>query len=51
MVLTSLIVFTLLYGVLMAADIYLLAKFAKAGPADRGDDPAIDVKSEEAFWG
>jgi len=51
MVLTSLIVFTLLYGVLMAADIYLLAKFAKAGPADRGDDPAVEVKSEEAFWG
>ena len=51
MVLTSLIVFTLLYGVLMAADVYLLAKFAKAGPADRGDDPAVDVKPEAAFWG
>ncbi|HZD58784.1 MAG TPA: cytochrome ubiquinol oxidase subunit I [Anaerolineales bacterium] len=31
-VLVSLIGFTLVYGVLMAADIYLLAKFAKAGP-------------------
>jgi len=50
-VLTSLIVFTLLYGVLMAADVYLLAKFAKAGPADRGDDPAVDVSAEAAFWG
>jgi cytochrome bd ubiquinol oxidase subunit I len=33
MVLTSLIVFTLVYGGLMVADIYLLVKFAKAGPA------------------
>lgn len=32
MVLASLIIFTLLYGVLMVADIYLLAKYAKAGP-------------------
>lgn len=32
MVAASVIVFTLLYGVLMAADVYLLAKFAKAGP-------------------
>ena len=32
-VLFSLVVFTLLYGALMAADVYLLAKFAKAGPA------------------
>lgn len=31
MVLTSLLGFTLIYGVLMAADIYLLTKFAKAG--------------------
>lgn len=32
-VLTSLIVFTLVYGVLMVADVYLLTKFAKAGPS------------------
>lgn len=32
-VLTSLIVFTLVYGVLMAADVYLLTKFAKVGPS------------------
>jgi cytochrome d ubiquinol oxidase subunit I len=32
MVLASLIVFTLLYGVLMVADAYLLRKFAVAGP-------------------
>ena len=34
MVLTSLIALTLVYGVLMAADIFLLVKFAKAGPVD-----------------
>jgi cytochrome bd ubiquinol oxidase subunit I len=33
MVLTSLIVFTLVYGALMVVDVYLLAKFAKAGPS------------------
>lgn len=32
MVLTTLIVFTLVYGALMVADIYLLRKFAMAGP-------------------
>ena len=32
MVLTTVILFTLVYGVLMAADVYLLFKFAKAGP-------------------
>jgi len=29
MVLTSLIIFTILYGILMAADVYLLAKYAR----------------------
>jgi cytochrome bd ubiquinol oxidase subunit I len=33
LVLTSLTVFTLVYALLMAADIYLLSKYAKAGPA------------------
>lgn len=51
LVLTSLIVFTLLYGVLMVADVYLLVKFAKAGPANPGDEPITDPKSDEAFWG
>src|SRR5690606_8774045 len=45
MVLTTLVIFTLVYGVLMAADIYLLTKFAKQGvkptaeelPSDPGD--------------
>jgi len=39
MVLTTLIVFTLVYGLLMAADVYLLVKFARTGPVheDRSD--------------
>jgi cytochrome d ubiquinol oxidase subunit I len=32
MVLTTLIVFTLVYGLLMVADVYLLAKYARGGP-------------------
>lgn len=33
MVATTLIVFILLYGLLMVADVYLLSKYAKAGPS------------------
>ncbi|NMB55804.1 MAG: cytochrome ubiquinol oxidase subunit I [Leptolinea sp.] len=51
MVLTSLIVFILLYGVLMAADIYLLVKTAKAGPLQPVQETANELKSAEAFWG
>jgi cytochrome bd ubiquinol oxidase subunit I len=40
MVLTSLIGFTLLYGALMAADVYLLRKFAVLG--------TVDAKTAEA---
>jgi cytochrome d ubiquinol oxidase subunit I len=43
-VLFSLVGFTLLYGALMAADIYLLNKYAKAGlAAPENDDPALDA--------
>lgn len=49
MVLTSLIGFTLIYGLLLAADVYLLVKFAKAGP-----DPIVEkgkrTTTEEAYW-
>ncbi len=38
MVLATAILFTLLYGVLMAVDVYLLAKYAKADPADVAAD-------------
>jgi cytochrome d ubiquinol oxidase subunit I len=48
LVLASLITFTLVYALLMVADIYLLSKYAKAGPAATDDQagnasqPAID---------
>jgi cytochrome d ubiquinol oxidase subunit I len=35
MVLTTLVVFTLVYGILMVADIYLLSKYAKKGADDK----------------
>jgi cytochrome d ubiquinol oxidase subunit I len=38
LVLASLISFAVVYGVLMVVDIYLLARFAKAGPAAEGKD-------------
>jgi cytochrome d ubiquinol oxidase subunit I len=37
-VLLTLIVFTLLYGALMVADIYLLKKYAQADPQDVAND-------------
>ena len=36
----SLVGFTLLYGALMAADVYLLTKFAKAGLSRDVDAPS-----------
>ncbi|HWQ05401.1 MAG TPA: cytochrome ubiquinol oxidase subunit I [Longilinea sp.] len=49
MVLTSLIGFTLVYGLLLIADVYLLAKYAKAGP-----EPAVEIGKrptvDEAYW-
>ncbi len=48
-VLLTLVGFTLLYGVLMVADVYLLAKFAKAGAADidltEGDGAGVPVEA------
>ena len=46
MVLTSLIGFTLIYALLMAADVYLLAKYAKAGIEPVDSTPAIEVTQE-----
>ena len=40
-VLASLLVFIALYGALMAADIYLLNKYAKAGPVAEGAPAAV----------
>jgi len=46
-VLFSLIVFTLLYGALMVADVYLLNKYAKAGPS--GTQAGADADSGGQF--
>jgi len=45
-VLTSLIVFTLLYGVLAVVDGVLMVRYAKAGPPPPGT-PADDTESDE----
>lgn len=42
MVLATLIGFTLVYALLMGADLYLLFKNAKAGPIDEGKTPKLD---------
>jgi cytochrome d ubiquinol oxidase subunit I len=49
MVLTSLIIFILIYGVLMVADVYLLVKYAKAGP--QADHVAGELTPEKGYWG
>ena len=49
MVWTTLIVFTLVYGGLMVADVYLLGKFAKAGPVDDHDVPVALAAEENAY--
>jgi cytochrome d ubiquinol oxidase subunit I len=43
-VLITLIGFTLIYGALMVADIYLLTKFARSGPSE---DVAIETLGED----
>jgi cytochrome bd-type quinol oxidase subunit 1 len=45
-VVTSLTLFTLVYALLIFADVYLLNKFAKAGPAAPQTGTA-----QEAIWG
>ncbi|MBN2304837.1 MAG: cytochrome ubiquinol oxidase subunit I [Anaerolineae bacterium] len=45
MIAFSLVLFTLIYGVLMFADIYLLAKYGKLGPVDEDEHtPAADAE-------
>jgi len=41
-VLLTLLGFTLVYGLLMAATVYLLTRFAKAGIPDQADEPVVD---------
>lgn len=47
MVLATLVGFTLIYGVLMAADIYLLNKFAKQGPSGPPGEVSKILPEEE----
>jgi cytochrome bd ubiquinol oxidase subunit I len=52
MVLTSLLGFTLLYGVLMAADIFLLSKFARAGAGTTPDQlPSLGDEGDLSLVG
>ncbi len=48
MVLVSLIGFTLVYGALMAADVYLLAKYARAGP-ESGEAAELPLPMEPSL--
>jgi cytochrome bd ubiquinol oxidase subunit I len=50
LVLASLIGFTLIYGVLMGADVYLMAKFAKRGPALETSSTVDHSVDDEALW-
>lgn len=43
MVLTTLIGFLLIYGLLMLVDIYLLVKYAKAGPQEEEHAPSLET--------
>lgn len=52
MVLASLLGFTLVYGILMAADIYLIAKFAKAGvSAGEGETATLPPEGDLSLVG
>lgn len=43
LVITSLILFTLIYAALMAADVYLLMKYAKAGPSPSPGEDSLET--------
>lgn len=49
-VLTTLIVFTLIYGVIAVADIYLLVKFVKKSPDVIESEPAENVAKGASLW-
>ncbi len=50
MVLASLVAFTLVYGLLMAADVYLIVKYAKAGPPQIIEERKVKVTTaDEAY--
>jgi len=49
-VLTTLIAFTLIYGVLAVADLYLLTKAIKRGPQELPTDKPLASKKEASLW-
>lgn len=49
-VLATMIVFTLIYGVLAVADIYLLTKFIKQGPEEKPAARPLETTKEVSLW-
>ena len=49
MVLTTVILFTLVYGLLMVADVFLLTKFARGGPEMTGGFESIDANEADTI--
>lgn len=50
-ILTTLIAFTLIYGILAIAEVYLLVKFIRRGPVDSDhSEPAEDVAKGASLW-
>lgn len=50
-ILTTLVGFTLIYGVLAVAEVYLLVKFIKRGPVDSDhSEPTDDVAKGASLW-
>ena len=48
--LTTLVGFTLIYGVLAVVDLYLLGKYAKLGPEEVPWEKRIQPKGEVSLW-
>lgn len=49
-VLTTLIGFALIYGILAVADVYLLAKYARQGPVDYASGNLAQPEGEVSLW-
>ena len=49
-ILTTLVGFTLIYGVLAVADVYLLVKFIKQGPEVTSAEPVDNVAKGASLW-
>jgi len=49
-VLTTMIAFTLIYGVLAVADLYLLTKFIKQGPEETPAGRSLEPTKEVSLW-